>query len=150
MAVHSGSTGVLSLWNRDKAWIWTWTWTWTWTWIFHLYNNQIFPLYNIPIFHLYTNQIFPLYKIQKFCLCGTETVSVWNRHSVCVGHTVSLCGTHTVQVGGRAVRGQPQPHTGASQSPHTHPKLLSRSCGGIIFRHLLSLQTPFVAFASFV
>ena len=40
--------------------------------------------------------------------------------SLCGAHTVSLCGTHTVQGGGRAVRGQLQPHTGASQSPpHT-------------------------------
>ena len=93
-----------------------------------------------------------------FCLCGTETLSVWNRDSVsvwngdtvsvwirdnvsveqtqclCGTHTVSLCGTRTVPGGGWAggSRGL-QPHTGASQSPpHTHPKLLSRSCGGII------------------
>ena len=61
---------------------------------------------------------------QRHCLCGTETVSVWNRHSVCVGHTQCLCVGHTQsRVVGRAVRGQLQPHTGASQSlPHT-PKI---------------------------
>ena len=98
--MHSGSTGVLSLWNRDNVCV-----------------------------------------ERTQCLCGTETVSVWNRHNVCVGHTQCLCVGHTQSrwVGGAGgVREQLQPHTGASQSPPpTHPKLLSRSCGGIslIGRH---------------
>ena len=61
---------------------------------------------------------------QRHCLCGTETMSVWNRHSVCVGHTQCLCVGHTQsRVVGRAVRGQLQPHTGASQSPTHTPKI---------------------------
>ena len=75
---------------------------------------------------------------QRQCLCGTETMSVWdrdrvcveqtqclwNRHSVCVGHTQCLCVGHTQsRVVGRAVRGELQPHTGASQSPTHIPKI---------------------------
>ena len=74
---------------------------------------------------------------QRHCLCGTETVSVWDRDNVCVEqtqclcgtHTVSLCGTHTVQGGGRAggSRTTPTPHWGfpvPSTHTHTHtPKI---------------------------
>ena len=69
---------------------------------------------------------------QRHCLCGTETVSVWNRHSVCVGHTQCLCVGHTQSrvAGGRGSRATPTPHWGFPVPTHTHPKLLSRSCGG--------------------
>ena len=66
--------------------------------------------------------------IPGFCLCGTETVSVWNKHSVCVGHTQCLCVGHTqsrwrVGRGGRGSRATPTPHWGFPV-PHTHtPKI---------------------------
>ena len=51
---------------------------------------------------------------QRHCLCGTETVSVWDTHSV------SVWDTHSPGWRAGGVRGQLQPHTGASQSPpHT-------------------------------
>ena len=72
---------------------------------------------------------------QRHCLCGTETVSVWNGHSVCVDQTQCLCGTHTMSVwdthsvsvwdthspGWRAggSRTTPTPHWGFPVPPHT-------------------------------
>ena len=76
---------------------------------------------------------------QRHCLCGTDTVSVWDTHNVSVWDTHSPGG----QAGGAGeVHGKLQPHTGASQSPHTHPKLLSRSCGGNIVKWSQSNPGP--------
>ena len=68
----------------------------------------------------------------SLCIIIRYSLSRIIRYSLCGTDTVSLCGRHTVQGGGRVgVRGELQPHTGASQSPpHTYPKSLSRSCGG--------------------
>ena len=56
---------------------------------------------------------------QSHCLCGTETLSVWDRHNVCVEQTQCLCGTHTVLESLVPTR-----------STHTSLISLPRSCGG--------------------
>ena len=70
---------------------------------------------------------YSLCRIIRYSLCGTDTVSVWDTHSV------SVWDTHSPgwRAGGGS-RTTPTPHWGFPVPPHTHPKLLSRSCGGMI------------------
>ena len=68
---------------------------------------------------------YSLCRIIRYSLCGTDTVSVWDTHSV------SVWDTHSPGWWGGRFADNSNPTLGLPSPPHTHPKLLSRSCGGM-------------------